>query len=496
MNIKSQSPLELIFTNGDWESFKIDQNELSVRRKLISFLNPVKIKNWICTSDAAIEAYGLLYAFLKTGKNDRFLLYCPVEIIPDISLYKSVHENIDNFIEVYVDVWHRLLNHYDVKANFINGDVPDIEIKNRSMPRIIQAVWLVKPLLEKGLISKSEIDKLKQQNEYFAASLEDIEDQIKTELFLDVDYDDFNNFVATYLKDDTDYSNVSKKRESWLRSEFKSSKIKELAQNIDLNQLNVASCDIEVVVAAIDYQFFYYIDNNPDSAYDILKKYMQIFSMQHHACVKSFLWRLYNYTGINYIFNFRECKLDCVTHPSKKSKLNKIKDISHLIFPVLIFYGSRIKGYSEDDSDYDIAVIVKDGVSDFQKIDDFFGQKVLKYKTKELHGELEIIDSDLYDPSSGSVNDAHVLFNGVWVGDPDIVSHLSQSLLKPIILNHDVTLRHRAELERDLLQYRLLHKGYERFNYVKNKNVFMDTGYRCVASSLYLSKIFDVLAKN
>jgi hypothetical protein len=68
---------------------------------------------------------------------------------------------------------------------------------------------------------------------------------------------------------------------------------------------------------------------------------------------------------------------------------------------------------------------------------------------------------------------------------------LGERLLMPYLREtneavRDVWLR---EMERDLLQYRLLHRGYERFH-VPRDDVFLDDGYRMTASTLYASHVF------
>jgi len=87
-------------------------------------------------------------------------------------------------------------------------------------------------------------------------------------------------------------------------------------------------------------------------------------------------------------------------------------------------------------------------------------------------------------------------FNGLWIGQDDVISHLVSHLLTPV-KNHHQRIRHLAELEKDLLQYRLLHKGYERFRVVSSDvdRTYFDVGYRCLASRLYLNKIFNVTTK-
>jgi len=70
------------------------------------------------------------------------------------------------------------------------------------------------------------------------------------------------------------------------------------------------------------------------------------------------------------------------------------------------------------------------------------------------------------------------------------------------IMNREARGLYLEEMERDILQYRLMHKGYERFfppagglhsahaDKVDGESMFWDSGYRQLATKLFASRVF------
>ena len=109
---------------------------------------------------------------------------------------------------------------------------------------------------------------------------------------------------------------------------------------------------------------------------------------------------------------------------------------------------------------------------------------------------LDIKNGDPRDPTVGCDTDFHILFNGLWVGPDEMIDYFVSHFLSKT-KNESQKTRHLAELEKDLLQYRLLHKGYERVNVVSPNvgRTYFDVGYRSLASRLYISKVFNVTTR-
>ena len=75
-------------------------------------------------------------------------------------------------------------------------------------------------------------------------------------------------------------------------------------------------------------------------------------------------------------------------------------------------------------------------------------------------------------------------------GDYNTICFFCDKLLKPYVMTDASTRKVLIEeIERDLLQYRLLHRGYEKY-YVTSGPTFLDDGYRIMASRIYASHVY------
>lgn len=144
--------------------------------------------------------------------------------------------------------------------------------------------------------------------------------------------------------------------------------------------------------------------------------------------------------------------------------------ISHIEpFPkpddIILIGGSRLKGYGVDTSDTDLWIL--------DELDN----------NPEMH--------------PGSPNAAHIYFNTIWVSELD-KNTIDDDINWIIRLYNDANVRKQSleRLESDLLQYRLLHKGFSRFTGLKVFETspyiemngdcpFYDDEYRRIATMLY-----------
>lgn len=185
--------------------------------------------------------------------------------------------------------------------------------------------------------------------------------------------------------------------------------------------------------------------------------------------------------------------------------------LSKYVLPLLILTGSRSKGYSTSDSDTDIAVFIKPGVN--------FGLRAHIQRLLEDHlfkpfkikgGVLEFWlteDSDIFRIKNFKDPDKHlgdsfatqVLFAGIWGGDETSI----RRILTPYLQCSDSNKRQiwLEEIERGVLQYRLMHRGYHSLypekwtdlqpeEMMDKKGAFWDAGYRRLATKLFLKKVF------
>ncbi len=146
---------------------------------------------------------------------------------------------------------------------------------------------------------------------------------------------------------------------------------------------------------------------------------------------------------------------------------------------VILLGGSRLKGYSRDNSDVDLHVID----SDFQSAN-----------LGHLSSQQIIAEPSEY---------AHEVFNTIAVGDATKIQDVQRKLTTPFFLARTIDRRRAAteKLEQDLLEYRLLHKGYARlcpdtnpeykeYASLDGQSSFYETGYRIIATKIFANSIF------
>ena len=193
---------------------------------------------------------------------------------------------------------------------------------------------------------------------------------------------------------------------------------------------------------------------------------------------------------------------------------------AELLYPVIILFGSRIKGYGAQSADLDVAVFVKPdtAIEERPRLQHALkhilaakriGGKALEFWLASDREALTIRDFPNPDNALGDSTLAHVLFEGIWCGDSASIKELHEKLLTGYLYSKGKTVLGRAarsvwleEMERDTLQYRLMHKGYARFfpklggigtapsDHIDSKSMFWDSGYRRLATKLFVTKVY------
>jgi len=188
-------------------------------------------------------------------------------------------------------------------------------------------------------------------------------------------------------------------------------------------------------------------------------------------------------------------------------------ELSRYIFPVALGFGSKLKGYGEKKSDTDVAVFVKPGINPDARpylqsmLKQNFhsgnvGQEIVEFWLNNNGQNLDIKNLPGNDPTLGEASWTHVLFGATWQGNQEAIQQLREKVLIPYFYNKDNRAAYLEEMERDALQYRLLHKGYEKFfpeyggihtehsDEIDGESVFYDSGYRQLATRLFCQKVF------
>jgi hypothetical protein len=193
--------------------------------------------------------------------------------------------------------------------------------------------------------------------------------------------------------------------------------------------------------------------------------------------------------------------------------------LSQYLYPVVVSLGSHAKGYAKEGSDTDMCVFVKAGTREQDRA-------VIQEKLKEMSSTLGIYGSCMefwmeenehgvsiknYENPDQSRGDSLLThpFTGEWVGNVDATKKLRQSLMKmymkdgnKVLAGHTAKEAWLRDIEHNMLQYRLMHKGYTSHmprekikpnhgNFpIDGESIFYDDGYRRIAFDLYLKKVF------
>lgn len=201
-------------------------------------------------------------------------------------------------------------------------------------------------------------------------------------------------------------------------------------------------------------------------------------------------------------------------------KIQENPRISSYLYPFILLVGSRVKGYGNLDSDIDIAVCIRPHVP-WEKRDEVLS--LLHQEIPELHtvDTLEYwIDKQnggytLRSKSdNGTANilhakDIHFFLGGMWIGYGSDIGEIYHDILGKYLdlsrfgdQKEFVRFTLLRKLESDILQYRFMHKGYQKMypprhdsryrdcNTIDGESAFWDSGYREVATLLFLKKVF------
>lgn len=554
------------------------------------------VEQGLLNEEQVEKTYDSFSDLLESGKDyNRLALYMPFEFLPDIRWTpktESLGQSASRFREAYMKAWQSLLMTHDVRANFVDGDVMDVQTRTEDLPRVVKAAHLIPELVEKGFIEP-----------YYALSLiKGSEDQILKESVADtipvlIDMGFINEEDLKILEksdgalakkigdvlhgkpeeekiealspaelqaalakefkkiDSKKYTGITKKRAEWLKQKARGEIIEahEKSMSVSLAEGSVTDKDLaeflepkasvanqQVLIGGIRRA----IENNPEKAEVLYDRYKgNLIALwgkdspeTKDALIKTFCrLRKLNLVddlqlaelGIN-IPNlagpFSE-NLQFMSEEMKEVKnavasIETEPELSKLIYPVALVFGSRLKGYGMPGADVDVGVFIRPEVSveDRPKIQTLLKQifsgtktngEVVEFWLQEKEGNLEVRESDEPNPLLGENYWTHILFGAVWEGDKNAIRELREKLLIPYMYDTDKIIHERdarglylEEIERDALQYRLMHKGYERFfpayggiktphaKSIDNKSMFWDSGYRQLATRLFASRVF------
>jgi len=553
------------------------------------------------TEEQAEKLYSSLSNLLTSDQDyKRIILYLPFELLPNKKWHPSgekLQQASDRFNEAYMHSWKNLLSTYDVRANFVDGDVLEDNYRKGDHPRVVKAAHLIPKLVANGLIKIGDVIELMEKSDdpilkdSIADTLPvlvDLELLTEKEIKLmekspDRLVSNMARIIVSYMKtekrqseselkelsfssiqgnleqefsaiDAQDYGAMTKKRKLWLIQKKKQEVIGILSKDIGVaiaeNKLTdgemekffatgATTVSRQALVEGIQKAVETTAPINIEKAQALYAQYketlLSLWGKDDFGIRETLSKTFRRFRQLNVIDDKQLATLNIsipkLAGPFSENLKLMDKEIPHIqnmtasiesnpellkfIYPVILLYGSRLKGYGEQGADIDLGIFVKSETSTADRIKlqkllkETFKDEVVEFWLEEKEGQLNIHDFPESDASLGESYWTHILFGAAWEGDKKIIRELREKLLVPYLYATQKTIRGRdarsvylEEMERDTLQYRLMHKGYEKFfppyggihtahaDEIDGESMFWDSGYRQLATKLFVGQVF------
>lgn len=541
----------------------------------------------LVTEVTMIDLLDQLSQYLNSDRAyQRIILYLPFELTsPIITGSAALKEASLRFQKTYRTAWEAQSRQYDVRANFVDGDVLEIDKRDGDPVRVVKVTHLIPGLIQSGHMTFSEVLSyaLKSPDRLFKSGIlealavmrstglvteNDLERLLQTHdpqlergyhqlpqrtqtsppicaIPTDQVEDALRQAINQALR--LENNSVTPNRLRWLRNRARTREITATAkrlscslhQGIALPSPGMLSNDtMETYVEAIHLLL---LQKN-----QLGKKYRDWLiavagTEERTDTVHDAIAKLYRHAYTMGILGEKAAKTHRVIIPALAGPFSKnlgsfapsvtefqgmvaqiANDayLSHRVYPAAILFGSQLKGYGAENSDADVAVFIKPGTPDGAQTEIAARLKHI-FAHERIGGSavmfwLEVKDKHLVVSRNTQTTDApplytwtHVLMGGAWVGDASCITTLHHELLVPYLSNPTTTLdgkplreRWLEEMERDSIQYRLLHKGFERYYPICNPfgiavtsategtSAFYDGTFRRIATELFLTRVF------
>lgn len=481
-----------------------------------------------------ISFYKSINLLLENEDYRRLVLYLPFETIPSVewkSDNQELNQSVNQFKSNYFNAWVNLLSIQDVRANFVDGDVIEFDVRQSDPQRVVKAAHLIPELVKKGLLNKKQVLGLAGEvsDPVLKKSINDV-----LPIMLDlgqITKDEFDQYFKEISEENKLLTEpVTGERKKWLAKRQKENEVIEKAK-AGIDNSSDEAVSIEGIRMAVEKD--QKLSNGQKES--LLKLGQTNNNDLKDRLVKT--WRHFYGLGLidknqldqlgiklpNLSGKFSENMPDLSTEIEElkyivtEIKLDPI--LKKSVMPVILIRGSKVKGYGESTSDTDISIFIKPGVSGSDKTqirekllkalsDHNFDHIPTEFWLTEQGDKLKIND-DLEKDRWMAENDwLHVLLNSFWLGDKTEINELRTKLLPSFFevtneIKHQRPIReiYFENMEKDLLQYRLMHKGYEsHFSTINNPfkkklsidgaSAFWDPGFRKLATKLFVNNIF------
>jgi predicted nucleotidyltransferase len=523
------------------------------------------VKDKSVTEEEVVSLWEGLTSFFKDDENNpRLLLYLPFEMLPDIHHTEDLEQlepSAARLAETCRDAWLRLLHESEPRANYTDGDILESGIGEPE--RISKAGHLTPEFLARGIIDIQDVRMLLEiiPDEFFTSLSEGTVVAHDRGIIKESDWQEIQIIMnkrakkSDVKKEDTsfmfdpDSPRISKERADWLRktneekkdeqeaeelsvsivsgrngeekTSYASEKVRTLSifkvgekfAQTDLLQAKGYSADNETLLLDL----FQSNDSNVTNAISGgLNKWLRL-GLIDAAYLQRFGIEI---TDLSEVMPYSTAKIskdfEYLTHAAEIIRQHPV--LSQSIYPAFLLFGSRIKGYADLHSDVDAAIVMRPEAdfSQREKIlntlqDDIpeFPDRMLEFWTTRESGQLQFMMPKEDTRIFIGEKQVHFLMNGAWIVSGDEFSKIQNEILERYVdlsrfgdKKEEVRSQLLGQIELDLLQYRIMHKGYRKYypqiprSSTENSDLidwesdFWDPGYRRIATQLFLSRVF------
>ena len=520
------------------------------------------------------ELYTALTQFLNSDSyNKRLVLYFPFELLPSKPELRAgeLPQSLQQFVSVYMRCWRELLAITDVRANFLDGNILEPELAPQGQRLVRKAAHLIPVLFRKGLLTNTDITEIRSQaDELLDICITDALPALLTQQVAPAEsftvkeptseVDGWplkiaDEIEAELQKIDMRFAldqsrGLPPARVVWERRNRREILTEKYARRMAGQLFTHPDEIIEVtkllsshpsiftrlsMVRALGLLGEGFNTSNPEKATQVWQSLrlaypqgLAIPELQDELIGLMSRWQTLGIVRPEDIKNLGIVlpKLDATfeleglladdvrAYAPVVASLAQDPNLSKLLYPAAIFFGSRFKGYAKNDADLDAAVFVRPGVAEKDRlkvraaVSKAFKQgsvdgKVVEFWLEEHEGKFRVKDLANPDAFVADSTWVHLLFAGAWLGQRSAVEELHKQLLASFF-SSDGKFRTTclSEMEREVLQYRLMHKGYRRFHpfigglkfsgteLLDAQSTFWDSGYRRLATRLFIARVF------
>lgn len=469
------------------------------------------------------------------------------------------------FKNIYYDAWIMLCHETDPRANFVDGDVlepglPEPEMISKAghlmvdilEKGLVSAVDLVNLL---DIVSDPRIIKSLSEGAIVARDKGLIGDTDWGKMVEIINKKKQSIKLGPIRQAESSFEEISPKRARWLMKVQKEKAVNSEAAMLSkkMEEAGLPAVDLSIADSNTDYwktvalgiikagESLFVLDSRrslklADQTHTLFKKLLAVGNPEIADILTGGLnrWGRRGIVGKEYLHELG-IKMPDLSSLSPLDSMEIVTDFSfitdaskriqedHLLsqalYPIFLVFGSRLKGYADKNADYDAAMFFRPGakpedreqiLSRLTQLAPKIGRmdKLLEYWMTEIDGKLEFRQLP-ENPLAIGPEQVHFFLGGAWISQGSEYTRIYEEILwKYLDMSRlgDQKEATRSELlgriELDVLQYRLLHRGYRKLyprterqgtqysTLIDWESDYWDPGYRRIATQLFLSRVF------